>query len=94
MSPAELLKKFRVGIPATRPKIPQGWKLRTSIFDYPAAISPDDTEWLIDVHGVLHEVRSTIQAATTAHGKPDIERTFTGQTKIPTPPYGTAIATP
>jgi hypothetical protein len=70
---------LRVGIPKSPPNIPAGWMLRTSLFNYPAAISPEGAEWLIDPGGLLHEVRQG----------PKAERWFTGRTQVVAPPFGT-----
>ena len=72
---------FAVGMPAKPLQYPQGWKLRTSVYDYPAAIAPDLAEWIFDVHGVLHEVKSSFQAS----------RLLTGRTLVASPPYGSEV---
>jgi hypothetical protein len=61
--------KFREGVPAITPRIPAGWMLRTSIFDYPAAISPEGVEWIIAIDGVLYEAKAGLNAQRRLTGK-------------------------
>lgn len=71
--------KFMVGVPKEPPKVPAGWMLRTSQFDFAAAIDPEGVEWIIGTDGVLHEVKVN----------PQMARVFTGRTRTVEPPYGT-----
>ena len=71
---------FSIGIPAFEPKVPEGWMLRTSVYDFPAAISPESVEWIIALDGTLHEAKSTPQAG----------RLLTGKT-MKVEPYGTGV---
>lgn len=50
---------FRVGLLAQPLQLPEGWTLRESQYDYPAAISPAHVEWIISKDGTLHEAKTT-----------------------------------
>lgn len=76
--------KFQIGVPAVTPKIPEGWMLRVSQFDYAAAISPEHVEWLIATDGTLHEVRQMEQSK-------NIWRKLTGKTLTVVEPFGSGV---